>query len=95
MRIAIGSSRSELKGFMIREGLLLLAIIWLPAVFVCLNLGYSGALSSLLDLKFTWQEGLVAIVLTTIIMGIMIIAGILYPARQSATIQPAEALHYE
>ncbi|MCC8154410.1 MAG: ABC transporter permease, partial [Tannerellaceae bacterium] len=80
LRMALGSTKSALKGSMLTEGLLLLSIVWLPAVLVCINLGYTGVIGSLLDLQFTVFDTFVSLLNTTGMMILMIVTGISYPA---------------
>ena len=46
-------------------------------------------------MPFTAGRFLLAVVFTLLLMALMIIAGISYPARKAMNIQPAEALHDE
>ena len=47
------------------------------------------------EMAFTVPRFLIAILLTYLLMAIMIILGVLYPALQSMKVQPAEALRDE
>ncbi|MCC8153633.1 MAG: FtsX-like permease family protein [Tannerellaceae bacterium] len=95
VRVALGSTRHALKGIMLLEALLLLAIIWIPAILVCINLGYMDIIGSLFNLEFTWPTAIISIGITTAVMILMIILGAIYPAYEATAIEPAEALHYE
>ena len=92
LRLALGSTRSSLRGLLIAEGLILLTLAIIPAAVVGFNIGHA----ELVDVKrmdFTFLRFLIGIVATYLLMIGMIILGIGYPARQAMSIQPAEVLH--
>lgn len=94
LRVALGDTPAGLKRLLITEGVVLLAFAAIPSLIICLNLGLLEVASvELMD--FTVTRFLVTSLITYIILAGMIVAGIWYPARNVAKIQPAEALHYE
>ena len=93
LRVAVGSSRRQLWNRLNAEGLLLLTLAAIPAIIVCFNLGY-------LDMTEGYMEWgvyrfLICMGITYVLMALMILLGIWFPARQAIRIQPAEALHEE
>ncbi len=94
LRIALGSTSRSLVVGLINEGMLLLCLAVVPAAVVCLNLGLTN-LVEVARLDFTALRFGVGILITFLLMALMIIIGVWYPARNTTKIQPAEALHYE
>ena len=92
LRIALGSTRTSLRGLLIAEGLVLLTIAIIPATVVSFNIGRAD-LVDVDRMDFTFMRFLIGIVVTYLLMIGMIILGIWYPARQAMSIQPAEVLH--
>ncbi|MDR0972836.1 MAG: ABC transporter permease [Prevotellaceae bacterium] len=94
LRMALGSSRRQLYNNLIGEGLLLLGLSALPALLICFNIGYA-------DLVGAWQmewggsRFVIGTSLTLLLMALMIIGAIAYPASQAMKTQPADALHDE
>ena len=94
LRVALGSTRHGLRALLIGEGRVMLALAMLPAVVISFNLG----IAELVNLNwsdFTAVRFLTGIALTGLLMALMIISGILYPAWRAVRMKPAEALRYE
>ena len=64
------------------------------AILIAFNIGYTE-LVDISQMAFTPSRFLIAALLTYLLMAIMIILGVLYPALQSMKVQPAEALRDE
>lgn len=94
LRVALGSTRHGLRALLIGEGLVMLALAMLPAVVISFNLGIAE-LVNLNWADFTVVRFLTGIALTGLLMALMIISGILYPAWRAVRMKPAEALRYE
>ncbi len=94
LRIALGSTRTSLRGMLIAEGLILLTFAIVPAAVVSFNIGHAE-LVDVNRMDFTFMRFFVGIVITYLLMIGMIILGIWYPARQAMKVQPAEVLHEE
>lgn len=77
------------------EGLLLLAIATVPAVFIDWNLA-NAELNAWMD-GFTFGVGrfIITAFISFLLIALMIIVGIWIPARKAMRVQPAEALHDE
>lgn len=94
LRMAMGSSRSRVRLMLLGEGLLLLTLAAVPALVICANLVVA-------DVTFTeatdasWERFAVCVAVVWLLMALMVIAGIWYPARQAMKVQPTEALHDE
>lgn len=94
LHIALGSSRLKLGRYLFSEGMLLLLFAFIPAMPVCYHLGK-------FDLMDAWQmewgisRFLSGILITFMLIALMILVGIWYPARQAMKVKPAEALHEE
>ena len=76
------------------EGLLLLTLAAVPAALIAFNVG----MAELVDVErmpFSAVRFLWGIAMTWVLMALMVVLGIWYPARRAMRIQPAEALHDE
>lgn len=94
LRMAMGSTRRGIFLRLVAEGLLLLTLAAVPAALVALNLG----VAELVDvgrLPFDAPRFVLALVLSWLLMALMIVVGVCYPARRAMQVQPAEALHDE
>ncbi len=94
LRMAMGSTRRGIFVRLIAEGLLLLTLAAVPAALVALNLG----VAELVDvgrLPFDAPRFVLAFALSWLLMALMIVVGVCYPARRAMQVQPAEALHDE
>lgn len=92
--MAMGSTRRGIFLRLVAEGLLLLTLAAVPAALVALNLG----VAELVDvgrLPFDAPRFVLALVLSWLLMALMIVVGVCYPARRAMQVQPAEALHDE
>ena len=94
LRIALGSTRFSLKGIMIAEGLLLLTLIAIPALLICFNLHVSE-LTKGFYMDYTIARFVAGFFITYLVMAVMIILGIWYPAHQMVRLEPADALRFE
>lgn len=94
LRIALGASKVKVFNELIVEGILILLIAIIPSFIICLNIWFA-------DLTInTWMDStvirlIIGLAITLLMMFLMIIIGIWYPARQATKIQPAMALHEE
>ena len=94
IRMAFGANRNNLHILLIGEGVLLLTIITIPATIMCFNI----CLAELIDtywMDFTAVRFLTSIFVTYLLMAIMIISGIWYPAHLAMRLKLVEALSYE
>lgn len=101
LRIAMGSSKVQIFRLLIGEGLLLLALVIVPAMIVCYNVGIAEMTIGRTELISTWPvewsfaRFLLGSIGAWLLIALMVIMGIWFPARQAMNIQPAEALHEE
>lgn len=94
LRMAIGSTRRGVFVLLITEGLLLLILATVPAALIALNIG----LAELVDvekLPFDAFRFFSSLLLSFLLMTLMIVLGVWYPASRAMKVQPAEALHDE
>ena len=94
LRMAMGSTRRGIFLRLITEGLLLLTLAAVPATVIALNIGVAE-LVDVAKLPFDAPRFVLALVLSWLLMALMIVVGVWYPARRAMKIQPAEALHDE
>ena len=76
------------------EGILLLTVAAIPALIIAFNVGIAE-LVDISKMQFTVDRFLIAAILTWLLMALMIIVGIWYPAYKAMQLQPADALHDE
>lgn len=94
LRMAMGSSRRAIFLRLMTEGILILTLAAVPATVIALNVGIAE-LVDVSKMAFTSGRFLSAVLITWLLMALMIIVGIWYPARKAMQLQPAEALHDE
>lgn len=94
LRMAMGSSRRAIFLRLMTEGILILTLAAVPAAVIALNVGIAE-LVDVSKMAFTSGRFLIAVLITWLLMALMIIVGIWYPARKAMQLQPAEALHDE
>lgn len=94
LRMAMGSSRKAVFARLLCEGILLLSLAALPAAVIALNAGVAELVDTY-KLPFDAERFILGILLTWLLMALMIIGGVWYPASKAMKVQPAEALHDE
>lgn len=94
LRMALGSTRRQLNSIMMGEGILLLILAFVPSLVISFNIATMDLVDSYL-LPFTWLRFAICEGITFTLIVCMIICGVWYPARTTARLEPAEALHYE
>lgn len=94
LRMAMGSNRRAVMAYFLLEGLLLLLMAAVPALVIAFNVRLADlTVHTLMDVTAGRFAGCFGLAL--LLMALIIVAGIWYPARQAMKIQPAEALHDE
>ena len=104
LRKAMGASRFSIHYSLIIEGVWLLIIVLLPAMLIEFQFVHAGLIDTLgrqqtPDPQFlpdrTFLRFLITNAITFILLFIVIVSAIWLPARKGASLQPADALHYE
>ena len=103
IRKALGSSSTGIRNNLILEGLCLLALATLPAMFISFQFVHAGLIETLGAKRnatiylpdHTILRFLITNAITWIIMAAVVIAAVWLPARKAAAMEAAEALHYE
>lgn len=94
LRMALGAPPSRVSRELLLESILLLVIAVIPALLICLNVQMMNlTVNTLMDP--TPVRFLVCILLTFVLMLLMVVSGVSYPARNAMRVHPAEALHEE
>ena len=94
LRMALGSTRRQLNSIMVGEGVLLLVLAFIPSLVISFNIAHMDLIDTY-QLPFTWLRLAICGGITFVLIVLMIICGVWYPARSTARLEPAEALHYE
>jgi len=94
LRMAIGSTEVQIMKLILTEGLCMMVIASIPALLVCVNMVFIEFMP-VKNMDFTLVRFLSNTGITYLLFIVAITLSSLYPARRSAHIQPAEALHYE
>lgn len=101
LRLAMGSTKMQVFRLLMGEGLLLLALVTIPAMIICFNVGFAEFTIGRAELIATWPvkwsfgRFLLGSLGAWLLIAAMVTVGIWFPARQAMKIQPAEALHEE
>lgn len=101
LRLAMGSTKAQVFRLLTGEGLLLLALVTIPAMIICFNVGLAEFTIGRTELISTWlvEWGFGRFMLGSLaawlLIAAMVTVGICFPAWQAMKIQPAEALHEE
>ena len=101
LRLAMGSTKNQVFRLLAGEGLLLLALVTIPAMIICYNIGIAEFTIGRTEFISTWpvEWSFVRFLLGSLaawfLIALMVMVGIWFPARQAMKIQPAEALHEE
>lgn len=97
----MGSSKKQVFSLLMGEGILLLALVTIPAMIICYNVGIADLTIGRTPFIATWpvKWSIIRFLLGSfaawVLIALMIVVGIWFPARQAMKIQPAEALHEE
>lgn len=94
LRISLGDTPYQILKKYFIEGLLLLTSAMIPAMVIILVLGKKDILITYL-MDFTVARYFIGFIITYILLALMIILGIWFPARKAIKISPAEALRDE
>lgn len=101
LRLAMGSTKTQVFRLLTGEGLLLLTLVTIPAMIICFNIGLAEFTIGRTELISTWlvkwsfERFLLGSLGAWLLMAAMVTVGIWFPAWQAMKIQPAEALHEE
>ena len=94
LRIAIGASRKNISGELLLESICILVISVIPGIIICFNICFLDlTVNTLMD--STGLRFLLGLLITFLLMLIMVIIGVWYPAQRAMAVEPAEALHEE
>lgn len=96
LRMAMGSSRKGILGYVMTESMMLFSAAFLPSFIICANLAYW-------DITYTYNDAMdytqgrfwITVLVTAVILAATILTGVLIPARRAARLHPVEALREE
>ena len=94
LRMALGSTRRQLNSIMVGEGVLLLVLAFIPSLLISFNIAHMDLIDTY-QLPFTWLRFAICGGITFVLIVLMIICGVWYPARSTARLEPAEALCHQ
>ncbi|WP_455673252.1 ABC transporter permease [Phocaeicola sp.] len=94
LRMALGCSRRSIFTYYVMEGMLLLLLAAVPAVFICANMQIADLTVHTL-MEPTFGRFLFCFVMAMLLLSLIILLGIYFPARKAMQVEPAEALHDE
>ncbi len=103
LRIALGSSKRKIRSLIFTETLLLLFLASIVATILCMALRFADLIQSLgipaIADRAAWgigvEQDVINFAVTFVIVAVISIVAVWYPARQAVKVQPAEALHEE
>ncbi len=94
LRIAVGATRGSIFGWLISQAVIILLVAFTLASIIFGNLCYMGIVSPSEWMNVP-ERILIGIAVTFLLLLVMIVIGISFPAYRAMRLQPAEALHYE
>lgn len=94
LRMALGCTRMQVFGHYVFEGWMLLLLAAVPSVLICLNMQLADLTVHTLT-EPTAGRFLFCFLLAVLLLGMIILVGIYFPAWKAMEIKPAEALHDE
>lgn len=94
LRMAMGCSPKGVLGYYLSEGLMLLVIAAVPACIICLNVWYADLTIHTL-MEPTFGRFVFCFLVSLLLLMVIILLGVCFPALRAMKIQPAEALHDE
>lgn len=96
LRMAVGASRSVIFSWLVIEGVILLVVAALPSALVYMNMAHLDILvqTSMWWLS-PWERFAHSFIITLLLLLVMIIVGISFPAHQAARLNPTDALKDE
>lgn len=104
LRMAMGSTHAGIRTLLFMEGLALLALVVLPAMFIEFQFVHAGMIDTLgkqdndMVVYLTDRTGLRFLItnaITWLILSVSILLAIAVPANKASKMAPADALHYE
>ncbi len=96
VRIALGTSRSGIQGVFARESLLMLLMAYLPALVVMILLAYFEITYTFQEcMPYTWGRFWGTQGITFAVLLLVVLLGILVPARRASKLDPAIILNEE
>ena len=104
VRMAMGASKKQIKWMLFKEGLVLLTVAAIPAIFICLQLVIGEVVDYGLPKETMYPEYIIDYptarfiitnVITWIILALTILVSIWIPAYRAVQLAPADALHDE
>lgn len=94
LRIAVGAAKKSISKELMLESISILIVSVIPAVLLCVNVwAMDLTVNVLMDPSII--RLLIGLTITFILMLIMVIVGVWYPARGAMQVLPADALHEE
>ncbi len=94
LRMALGSSKANVRNILFIEGLILLVLAFLPAAFISMNIMVSDLVEKYW-MDISWIRYVIGIMVTFLILVVIVASGIWYPAHYTMKMQPSEALRSE
>ena len=104
VRMAMGADKKQIKWMLFKEGLVLLTVAAIPAIFICLQLVIGEVVDYGLPSDTMYPEYIVDYptarfiitnLITWVILAITIVLSIWIPAYRAVQLAPADALHDE
>lgn len=96
LRMALGSSRKGILGYIMTESMTLFTASFIPALIICANLAYWDIVYTYNNaMNYTQGRFWITVIMTAIVLAATILTGVLIPARRAAKLHPVEALREE
>lgn len=96
LRMVMGSSPSQVIAFLMRESLMVLLMAYLPALLVMVLLAYFQITYTFQNcMPYTWGRFWIAQGITFVVLVVVVLLGVIIPARRASKLDPAIILNEE
>lgn len=92
---SLGGTSGNVFSRQISEGILLLLVATIPAIFIDWNIANAELNAEMNNTTLEPVRFICTVLITFVLIALMIVVGVWLPARKAMKIQPAEALHDE
>lgn len=96
LRMVVGSSPSQVTTFLMRESTMVLLMAYIPALFSMVALAYFEITYTFQEcMPYTWGRFWITQAITFVVLLVVVLLGVVIPARRASKLDPAVILNEE